>query len=109
MTKKATLRYLQPEYGRFILCTWRIEGIQWKTIEEIRKWTDKTVHLEGNTRIWLKRKNPDEYPAEYELNIKGRGHDDRCTWCKSFRTALITKIKEELHYSIEEIGGCDFD
>ena len=47
MTKEATLRYLQPEYGRFILCTWKIEGISWKILDETRKRSDETVHLHG--------------------------------------------------------------
>lgn len=108
MTKEATLRYLQPEYGQFILCTWKIEGISWKILDETRKWSDETVHLHG-PRVWLKRTNKDEFPPKYELNIKGRGHDDRCTWCKSFRTALSTKMKEELNITLNEIGCCDFD
>ena len=86
-----------------------MEWVPWKIIEQIRDWTDKTVNFEGNPRIWIKRRNPGEYPAEYELNIRGRGHDDRCTWCESFRTALATKLKEELQLSLREIGGYIFD
>jgi len=108
MVKDAVLRYLQPEYGRYILCSWKIEGISWSILEDMLKWADETVPLKG-PKIWLKRLNKDEYPALYELNIKGRGHDDRCTWCKSFRTALTTKMKEELNCSLKEIGGCEFD
>lgn len=106
--KEVVIRYMEPEKGRFILCTWRLEGIPWKIIEDMRKWTDKTVYVKG-ARIWIKPRSKIGYPGEYDLNIKGRGHDDRCTWCESFRTALTTKLKEDLNCSVREIGGCIFD
>jgi len=108
MERDVILRYMEPEKGRFIVCTWRAEGIPWKIIEDIRKWTDKTVHVK-DARTWIEPRSKLGHPEEYDLNIKGRGHDDRCTWCKSFRTALRTKIKEDTKYSIQEKGGCTFD
>lgn len=30
----------------------------------------------------------------YVLQISGRGHDSRCTWCRSFRTVLINKFTD---------------
>jgi hypothetical protein len=107
-TTETIIRYMQPEKGKYILCTWRLEGIPWRIIEDIRKWTDKNVHVEG-ARIWIKPWSKIGHPGEYDLNIKGRRHDDRCTWCESFRTALSTKVKEDMNCSVREIGGCIFD
>lgn len=111
MDKAITLRYLGAEYGSFIVCRWAIElpkGVHGKEIVDIKKWTDETVNLKRTARVWLKRTNPDEYPPKYELIISGRGEDERCTWCRSFRTSLETHMKK-LNCSIDQHGSCDFE
>ena len=111
MDKTIILRYLGAEHENFIVCKWAIEllgGISGKEIVDVKKWTDETVDLMHTARVWLKRTNPGEYPPKYELIISGRGRDERCTWCRSFRTALETHINK-LKYSIDQKGSCDFD
>ena len=49
--------------------------------------------------------NDDE---EFELKITGRGHDNRCTWCRSFRTRL-RNILAEKKIKLRQKGFCRFD
>jgi hypothetical protein len=106
-----TLRYLGVEYKDFIVCRWAIElpkSICGKEIADMKKWTDEAVGLKRNARVGLKRTNSEEYPPKYELIISGRGEDERCTWCRSFRTSLETNMKQ-LNCPINQHGSCDFE
>jgi len=111
MTKEVSLRYLGVDYENFIICTWAIgipEGVRGKEIIDIKKWTDETVDLKPTARAWIKRVNPNRYPPKYKLIISGRGYDDRCTWCRSFRTAMESHM-EKLNCSINQNGSCEFE
>jgi hypothetical protein len=111
MIKEVSLRYLGVNYGNLIICTWAIdipEGVRGKEIIDIKKWTDETVDLKPTARAWIKRVNPNKYPPKYKLIISGRGYDDRCTWCRSFRTAMKSHM-EKLNCSISQNGSCEFE
>jgi hypothetical protein len=45
---------------------------------------------------------------DFELFIVGRGHDSRCTACRSFRTCLRNKLKKE-GIIVKQRGVCRFD
>ncbi|MBP1908309.1 hypothetical protein [Methanolobus bombayensis] len=70
-------------------CCWRMicsdEFIEKNNVEVIYNWTFRKVHY-TNGNISLKKLDH----RIFELTIKGRGRDDRCRFCKSFRTALNT-------------------
>ena len=111
MDQEIALRYLGVDYEKFIVCRWAIElsnGISGKEVVDVKKWTDDVVALQRYARVWLKRINPQEYPAKYELIISGRGPDERCRWCKTFRTALDTHMKK-LNCSTQQHGSCEFE
>ena len=55
-------------------------------LEEIKQWTDRTAKTRGD--ISLTRCGP----TSQELEIIGIGRDGRSTWCRSFRTALESRI-----------------
>jgi len=100
----------EPE-KHFIPCVFLLKtpkDMSPKHIFEVREWVDGRIKLGNSARIWIKRENPDEYPAVYRLIISGRGSDERCTWCRSFRTALREKIKG-LGFEIKEIDACTFE
>ena len=86
-------------------CEWRIIGTDWGIIDEIKKWVDTTVKLKHTARCYLKRTNPGSFPPEYRLFITGKGKDERCTWCESFRTTVQNKSKER-GILIERQEGC---
>jgi len=115
MTNVLYLRYYEPDrnwYGRrFLECTWAIDlpkGMSGKEIVDIKKWTDEKVKLDSTARTYLKRDNPGEYPPQYELVVSGKGKDNRCTWCRSFRTALEKRM-DELDCEIEQNDSCTFE
>ncbi len=84
--------YFEEGFGT---CEWNITGIGWGLVDEIKKWVDTTVKLKHTARCYLKRTNPGLFPPEYRLFVTGRGRDERCTWCESFRTAMQNKLKEK--------------
>ncbi|HEC86542.1 MAG TPA: hypothetical protein ENI49_01540 [Thermoplasmatales archaeon] len=104
-------QFLGVEYDTLITCRWRLtrpENISWETINKIREWTDNKVPLKKYANIKIRRLNRGKYPAKYELIIRGRGYDDRCTWCKSFRTALETTARK-MNCTITYEKFCNFD
>ncbi|MCX6819624.1 MAG: hypothetical protein NT129_06540 [Candidatus Aenigmarchaeota archaeon] len=110
-TKKIKIHYLGTEHDEFTTCTFEIkvpEGMSGKEIIIIRNWTNKNVKLKPSARAWIERINPNEEPPRYFLKISGRGNDERCTWCRSFRTALRTRMIEQKCAVIQE-GRCEFD
>ena len=104
---RPTLYYSSSRIDDSVLCSWIIRNISWETIEKIQNWTDNKIQLKG-PNIWFRRLNNNE-PAIYELNIKGRGYDDRCTWCKSFRTALNSSCIKDYNSIVQYKSCCDFD
>ncbi len=110
LDKQVIMTYMGMDYEDFIVCRWSIElddGISGKEVVKVKDWANDTVALKRSARTWLKRVNPQEHPAKYELIISGRGADDRCRWCSSFRTALGTHM-EKLHCSTRQCGACKF-
>lgn len=65
-------------------------------IETIKKWVDEKVKIFGHIDF-VKSGN-----YIYNLEVSGRGNDNRCTWCSSFRTALKTHFGD----LIEQIDDC---
>lgn len=106
--KKLTLNYLGSETKGFMRCEFEIElpkgvkGIK-KKIFDVRDWTDKNVKLKKGARIWFEKKG-----EGYRLIISGRGADERCTWCRSFRTALKTSMFD-LKVAVYQNNFCSFD
>jgi hypothetical protein len=93
---------------KYITCSWEINNIPWDIVKLVREWTDDKIKLIDPTRILIERVNKGEYPAIYELNIHGIGHDNRCTWCKTFRSVLNTKCKEKLNCPIQYENHCKY-
>lgn len=107
--KKIILKYCGAEQGKLIECGWEIvlpKEAKAKEIFEIKNWVDKKVDLHKPAWIYIKRTNTD-LPPEYSLIIRGRGEDERCTWCKSFRTSLKNHFEKQ-GIEVEEVGGCIF-
>ncbi len=106
--KKIILKYCGVEQDKLIECEWEIKlpkEAKAKEVFEIKNWVDKVVDLHKPAWIYIKKIN--DSPLEYSLIIKGRGQDERCTWCQSFRTSLKTHFKK-LGIELKEIGGCRF-
>jgi len=80
------------------------EGITEKDILEIRDWVNRMVSLPQNSRTVLER----EGPKRFFLSIVGTGRDDRCRWCRSFRTALTTRMNR-LECDVLQEGFCYFE
>ncbi len=54
----------------------------------IKQWADSHINTSGKITL-----TPSQQTI-YDLEIVGKGYDDRCTWCDSFRTTLQSEIKE---------------
>jgi hypothetical protein len=88
-------------------CCWVIEcpaKIVSRDVRRIKRWTDETVLSSGTISL--------EQPASriYQLEIIGEGYDDRCTWCRSFRTTLgkhantLVKISKNCPYKQDNVS-----
>lgn len=84
-------------------CLWKLsvsdDVLIRKDVETIKEWTDGKVKTTG--RIRFKKSGT----RGFDLKIIGKGADNRCRWCKSFRKALSTKTNNE----IERRGHCKFE
>ncbi|MDP3026712.1 MAG: hypothetical protein Q8N63_03315 [Nanoarchaeota archaeon] len=106
--KKLILKYVGSENEGFIRCEFEIEfpydvkSIRKKSIE-VRDWANKNVELKERARCWIEKNGDD-----YRLIISGRGNDGRCTWCRSFRTALSTTLFD-LKVAVCQKDSCKFD
>jgi len=97
-----------------IECSFRIAFPNWidkeeaaKINEEILKTKNKIdsiVKLKLNATAILDKNER----GEPVLKIKGHGKDERCTYCRSFRTSLKNRMKE-LNYVICQEGKCKFE
>ena len=70
---------------------------QKEIIEERIAWTSQTV------KTWAKIEIKSHGLNNLNLSILGKYRDNRCTWCKSFRTALTAYL------NIEYQKRCRFD
>jgi hypothetical protein len=84
-------------------CRWELfvsdAVLERKDVETIKRWTDAHVGTFG--KINLIRTGE----RGYELEIVGKGPDNRCRWCESFRTALNTRTNN----LVEQRGACRFE
>ena len=109
--KHLQLSFLGVDFENFITCTWRLElpkGIIGKEIIKLKGWANRTVNLKARGRAWIERENTKGLPPKYLLMISGQGYDERCTWCRSFRTALKTRMLE-LKCMVQQKGSCKFE
>lgn len=104
--KQIVLNFLGSENDEVIRCEFEInippdiKDVK-KKIIEIRDWVNRNKTTNG--RCWIEN-NGDNY----QLIISGRGSDGRCNWCRSFRTALDTKMFD-LKIAVYQKNCCEFD
>ncbi|NQT45885.1 MAG: hypothetical protein HQ593_00210 [Candidatus Omnitrophica bacterium] len=71
--------------------------------------TNKWVYTKVRSRT-AERKLECISEQELKLGIRGGGHDNRCRWCRTFRTALKTKIINALgEGAFYQDGFCFFE
>ncbi len=84
-------------------CCWRIvcsdEFLEGNNVIKMYEWTKRKVYY-TNAMIQLEKIDN----RIYELKLKGRYRDDRCRFCKSFRTSLNT----DTHGVSSVIKDCPF-
>ena len=64
------------------------------------------IHLSKGSRIEFEEIE-EENSNGLLLTISGKGHDNRCRWCESFKTALSSKCDEQ-NILLEIHGFCKF-
>ena len=105
-------KYHGNTYERGIgTCEWLMylpPGLHWPFLESARDRTDAVVALGSTARRNIRRENDNDKPAIYLLRIQGTGSDNRCTWCKSFRTYCMSNVTGQ-GYSFIKRGECKFD
>jgi hypothetical protein len=62
---------------------------QFDIIKSRKEWTENKIKTSAKIEITSTDSN------NFSLVINGRGRDNRCTWCQSFRTALTGFINIE--------------
>lgn len=91
------------ETGGLFHCSWDIfvsdDVLKRRDVETIKSWTDSKVETSG--KIKLNRAGE----RGYKLEIVGKGRDNRCRWCGSFRTALNSRTKN----LVKQRGACKFE
>ncbi len=106
---------LQMEYdtervGKKTVCEFEMVlgyGLNWDIPGKIKDWVDERIDLKDSAKVYLKRENPDETPPVQKLVIEGSGHDNRCRWCRSFWTSIVTASKDG-SFKIEKENTCIF-
>ena len=85
----------------FKLCVPReLEALK-NNIYAARDWTNNAVKTTAQIDF-------EELADGYALIINGTGHDKRCEWCKSFRTALRTSLLDSKAAIIQK-RACKFE
>jgi hypothetical protein len=103
--------YEKEIYQNLNICFWRMNlayGMDWDIPWDLQKWADNKIELKDNAKVWLTKANEDDIPPELYLIIAGKGHDNRCTWCKSYWTAFKNK-SEDRSFEIDKSKTCIFD
>jgi hypothetical protein len=105
--KKLIFYYNGTEIEDLVKCEFEIElpkvrGVR-ERILKIKAWTDRNVKIKKTARICLEKSGDG-----YLLTIRGRGNDERCTWRRSFRTALSTNLFD-LKVAVCQKDCCKFD
>jgi hypothetical protein len=97
----------EPDFNR-TACIFQIEiksKIAVPILYEINQWVYTKVRSKTALRK-LKRISENEF----RLEIKGLGYDNRCRWCRTFRTSLETKIVNSLgEGTFYQDGFCFFE
>jgi len=93
----------KKDYAGVFHCHWKLlvsdDVLEKKDVETIKRWTDGKVKTSGEITLSKTGKRV------YNLEIAGRGYDNRCRWCESFRTALKTRTGN----LVERRGTCMFE
>lgn len=102
--------YCRERLRNLTICEWRIKlalGMDWKIPWKLKKWADEKIERKGHARTDLFRMNENETPPELSLFVVGSGHDNRCTWCRSFWTAFMNTSKDK-SFEIDRSKICRF-
>lgn len=102
------LNFSKENWGDSIDCKFIINipnKISEDELKELEGWVDDKVKTKDfSTSIGLEKINP----HKFELLINGIGHDNRCRWCKSFRTALKTFCNKK-RLNFQQMSFCKFE
>ena len=89
------LEYEKEFWGDVIDCKFSIilpKNLNEDNLNKIESWVDKKVETNPlSTDIKIEK----SAPRKFSLLISGKGKDNRCTWCRSFRTSLKTLCNKE--------------
>jgi hypothetical protein len=98
--------------SKIILCSWDIhfpEQMNGKgAIDSCWEWADFKVSTGEHVRKWVSGPWRRNHVFTYALNISGIGNDNRCAWCKTFRSALELKLRRNGIGFVHE-GACLYD
>lgn len=98
----------QRERSPFILCSWAIHlpaQMNGGFIDALRSWTDSKVNTDDHVGKWIIPDQRENGVQTFNLKISGIGKDGRCSWCRSFRSALESKlIRNDMRFVRE--GAC---
>ena len=90
LSKTIILEYKKEDWGdtidcKFIITLPRIADEEF--LRELESWVDDRIKTDSiSTSIEIEKLTPNKF----NLLISGKGKDNRCTWCRSFRTSLKT-------------------
>lgn len=111
MNDNLVIQYEGSEIEDEITCSWRIvlpTGIYTKTLITVQEDVNKRIKLLRGAVANLEEVGSDEDVSVYELEIIGRGHDERCSWCRYFRKEL-KNISERSNIGFLQKYHCKFE
>lgn len=102
------LKYEKEEWGDVIDCKFIImlpKNINEKNLKDIENWVDQNVKTDPfSTNIEIERLTANKF----SLVISGKGKDNRCVWCRSFRTSL-KKLCDKNNINFIQENFCKFE
>jgi len=108
LNKTIILEYERENWGDSIDCEFIItfpKIANEELLKGLEDWVDKKVEIDSIlTKIEIEKITPNKF----KLLISGKGNDNRCTWCRSFRTSLKTLSNKEQMGFLQK-NFCKFD
>jgi len=114
MDNELTFRYETSKHdivNNLWICYWKIsspKGNCSKFLSKIREQVSRKIKLRDDAVIDLEQINFDDDTSLFDLEITGKGHDNRCSWCRYYRKYLKRTV-EEAGIGFSQKSHCGFE
>lgn len=106
-SRSIIINYENKSLGDCVDCKFTIklpDELTEEKIKQAEEWVNEKMKTDFSTSINLEKVGKNRF----ELLVSGIGHDGRCSWCKSFRTALKTFCERD-NLFVKQMNFCTFE